>query len=138
MNSNINFLLFLNRNIGLDLKLELSTKARKDTVSYYLKKNAFFFFYFNQKTVFHFNLKNYPVILISNCKEMLVSKKIQNFFSICKSVSALIYVIENDFFYKKLFKNFKKKKKYKILTQEISIFEKAFLYILDRKKRLNL
>nr|UXY87628.1 hypothetical protein CcurKRNrm1_p098 [Cryptomonas curvata] len=135
MNTQVNFLLFLNRKIGLKIKLELSTKARQDSIEYHTKKNIFFFC-MQSKSYFSFYLKNYPVVVISNCKEISISKKTQKFFNTHKSITAFIYVFENTNYYNKLVRIFFKKKKGKILNREISIFEKAVLYILDRKKRL--
>ena len=135
MNSHVNFLLFLNQKISLKIKLELSNKARQDCIEYYKKKYIFIKFSYNQNITFQFNSKSYPVILINNCKDILVSEKFHNFFFKHKSIIAVMYVFESIGFSTKLFEIIEKEKNKRILAQEISIFEKAIVFIADRKKK---
>nr|UXY88127.1 hypothetical protein Cry52Nrm1_p103 [Cryptomonas curvata] len=135
MNTRLNFLLFLNRKLGQAVKIELSTKAKQDAVEYNGGEKIFITFSYTQNIIFHFNLNDYPSILISVSKQMFVSHKIQNYFYNHESIGAIIYVFNNIKSSKKILSIFKKENNKKMLIREISLFEKTIVYILDRKKK---
>lgn len=135
MNVRLNFLLFLNRKLGQAVKLELSTKAKQDAIEYNGDKRIFITFSYAQNIIFHFNLNDYPSILLSVSKQIFVSHKIQNYFYNHESIGAIIYVFNNIDSSKKMLSIIKKENNKKILIREISLFEKTIVYILDRKKK---
>ena len=135
MTTRFSFLLFLNRKLGQAVKLELSTKAKQDAVEYSGGKKIFITYSCSQNIIFHFNLNDYPSILISVSKEIFVSRKIQNYFYNHESIGAIIYVFNNIKSSKKILSILKKENNKKILIREISFFEKTIVYILDRKKK---
>jgi hypothetical protein len=135
MNTRFNLLLFLNRKLGQAIKLELSTEAKQDAIEYNSSKKIFITFSCTQNIIFHYNLNDYPSILISVSKQIFVSYKIQNFFYDHESIEGIIYVFNKLKSTKKMLSILKKENTKKILIREISLFEKTITYILDRKKK---
>jgi hypothetical protein len=136
MNTHLNFLLFLHRELGLKIKLELSKKAKQDAVEYCPKNKVFIIFSTLKNIFFHFDHFNYPVIIIANHKKTIISEKIKRMFCNKDVITAYFYVFKDTNKTSKIFQLLEKQRKEKILRKEISLFEKILVYIFDRKAKL--
>nr|UXY87141.1 hypothetical protein 1634Bnrm1_p101 [Cryptomonas sp.] len=136
MYNDIHFLLFLYRELGLTVKLELAKKAKQDAINHHQDKKIFIVYSNSQNFYFCIGYKKYPLMVLGNNKNIIISEKRKNFLYNQGPVAAFMYVFRNYNTSKSLFQILKKNRKKKCWSQEITFIEQSFVYILDRKKKL--